>query len=54
VRAAKVPKPAPATWDQPLIDAVNTSGRLSAAYTAFHDYSAGNQLLALLQACSAA
>jgi hypothetical protein len=35
-----------------LIDAVNTPGRIHAAYSAFHGYSIGNQLLALWQ-CTA-
>ena len=37
------------SWAQILTDAVNTPGRMLEAYTAFHDYSIGNQLLALTQ-----
>lgn len=37
------------SWTQILADAVNTPGRMLEAYTAFHDYSIGNQLLALCQ-----
>ena len=36
-------------WAELLTDAVNTPGRISAAYTRFHNYSVGNQLLALCQ-----
>src|SRR4051812_9950891 len=38
--------PAPATFAKLLEDAVNEPGSISAAYTAFHNYSLGNQLLA--------
>ncbi len=37
------------SWAQILTEAVNTPGRMLEAYTAFHDYSIGNQLLALTQ-----
>lgn len=37
------------SWTQILTEAVNTPGRMLEAYTAFHDYSIGNQLLALTQ-----
>jgi antirestriction protein ArdC len=37
------------TWSDLLRDAVSTPGRLLEAYTAFHNYSVGNSLLALLQ-----
>jgi antirestriction protein ArdC len=37
------------TWRELLRDAVETPGRLLEAYTAFHDYSFGNALLALEQ-----
>ena len=38
-----------ATWGELLQSAVRTPGRLLAAYTAFHNYSFGNALLALTQ-----
>jgi len=37
------------SWTQILTEAVNTPGRMLEAYSAFHDYSIGNQLLALTQ-----
>jgi antirestriction protein ArdC len=37
------------TWGELLHSAVNTPGKLLAAYTAFHNYSFGNALLALTQ-----
>jgi N-terminal domain of anti-restriction factor ArdC len=37
------------TWSDLLRDAVSTPGKLLEAYTAFHNYSVGNSLLALLQ-----
>ena len=40
------------TWEQLLRDAVEQPGTVSAAYSAFHSYSLGNQLLALFQ-CAA-
>src|SRR4051812_4528475 len=43
---------APATFADLLQSAVNEPGTLSAAYRAFHNYSFGNQLLALSQ-CAA-
>lgn len=36
-------------WTQLLIDAVREPGRIMDAYRAFHSYSYGNQLLAMLQ-----
>ena len=36
-------------WQELLIDAVNQPGRIMSAYTAFHNYSVGNALLALSQ-----
>lgn len=39
----------PARWSQLLSEAVNKPGLLLAAYSAFHNYSVGNQLLALVQ-----
>jgi antirestriction protein ArdC len=38
-----------ATWGELLYSAVHTPGKLLAAYTAFHNYSFGNALLALEQ-----
>ena len=37
------------TWQQLLIDAVKEPGKLLEAYSAFYEYSLGNQLLALSQ-----
>ena len=37
------------TWSDLLRDAVSTPGKLLEAYTAFHNYSIGNSLLALFQ-----
>ena len=36
-------------WQQLLIDAVQQPGKIAAAYSAFWDYSTGNQLLALFE-----
>jgi len=41
--------PAPATFAQLLEQAVNEPGRILSAYSAFHNYSFGNQLLAWAQ-----
>jgi antirestriction protein ArdC len=41
-----------ASWAELLHSAVNTPGKLLAAYTAFHNYSFGNALLALEQCIS--
>jgi len=38
-----------AKWQELLLEAVNTPGKVMAAYTAFHNYSMGNALLALSQ-----
>lgn len=38
-----------ATWEELLRDAIEKPGRMLAAYTAFHNYSFGNALLALEQ-----
>ena len=38
-----------ATWGELLHDAVETPGRMLDAYTAFHNYSFGNALLAFQQ-----
>ena len=37
------------TWSELLRDAVSTPGKLLEAYTAFHNFSVGNSLLALFQ-----
>ncbi len=42
--AADVPK-----WSSLLIEAVNKPGMIMEAYSAFHNYSIGNQILALMQ-----
>jgi hypothetical protein len=39
----------PATWTQLLQEAVSKPGLLLKAYSAFHNYSVGNQLLAIVQ-----
>lgn len=39
-------------WSALLVDAVNEPGIISAAYSAFHNYSIGNQLLAWAQCSS--
>ena len=39
----------PAQWSQLLVEAVSKPGLLLAAYSAFHNYSIGNQVLALTQ-----
>jgi len=38
-----------AKWQELLVEAVNEPGKIMAAYTAFHNYSIGNALLALSQ-----
>jgi antirestriction protein ArdC len=38
-----------AKWQDLLVEAVNEPGKIMAAYTAFHNYSIGNALLALSQ-----
>lgn len=43
---------APASWSSLLHDAVTVPGKVMAGYNAFHNYSVGNQLLALWQ-CNA-
>ena len=44
-----MPEKQHATWGELLRDAVEKPGRMLAAYTAFHNYSFGNALLALEQ-----
>jgi hypothetical protein len=39
----------PAQWSRLLNEAVSQPGLLLAAYSAFHNYSVGNQVLALVQ-----
>jgi antirestriction protein ArdC len=41
--------PHKANWAELLIEAVKTPGMISQAYSAFHAYSTGNQILALMQ-----
>jgi hypothetical protein len=41
--------PAPHAFSELLAHALNTPGKIHEAYAAFHNYSLGNQLLALLQ-----
>ena len=41
--------PAIPKWSALLIEAVTKPGLIMKAYSAFHQYSCGNQLLALLQ-----
>ena len=36
-------------WQQILIEAINKPGLISKAYTTFHEYSIGNQILAMVQ-----
>jgi antirestriction protein ArdC len=43
------PNTTPAQWSQLLAEAVSKPGLLLAAYSAFHNYSIGNQVLALVQ-----
>src|SRR5258708_27055205 len=43
-QAADIPK-----WSALLVEAVNKPGLILEAYSAFHQYSIGNQLLALVQ-----
>ena len=40
------------SWQKILYDAIHTPGTISEAYSRFHNYSVGNQLLALMQ-CNA-
>jgi len=40
------------SWQKILHDAIHTPGTISTAYRGFHNYSVGNQLLALMQ-CNA-
>src|SRR6267143_2312372 len=40
------------SWQKILHDAIHTPGTISEAYSRFHNYSVGNQLLALMQ-CNA-
>src|SRR5688572_10212547 len=42
--AADVPK-----WSSLLVESVNKPGMIMEAYSAFHNYSIGNQILALVQ-----
>lgn len=40
---------APVGWDQLLVDAIEQPGNITTAYSNFHNYSLGNQMLALWQ-----
>ncbi len=40
---------APQTWARLLVEAVNVPGHAAACYRAFHNYSIGNQMLAMFQ-----
>ncbi len=44
VRSADIPK-----WSGLLVEAVNKPGLIMKAYSAFWNYSTGNQILALIQ-----
>jgi hypothetical protein len=44
-----VANPNVVAWSELLVSAVREPGRVSSAYAAFHNYSVGNQLLALFQ-----
>jgi|ERR1043165_140158 hypothetical protein len=46
---ATTPDTTPAQWSRLLVEAVSKPGLLLAAYSAFHNYSIGNQVLALVQ-----
>ena len=43
-RSVDIPK-----WSALLVEAVNKPGMIMEAYSAFHSYSIGNQLLAMVQ-----
>src|ERR1051325_2856149 len=43
-RSVDIPK-----WSALLVEAVNKPGMIMEAYSAFHNYSIGNQILALVQ-----
>src|SRR5215211_5281990 len=43
------PSPDVPKWSALLVEAVNKPGMIMQAYSAFHNYSLGNQLLALVQ-----
>src|SRR5690242_13537584 len=43
------PSPDIPKWSALLVEAVNQPGMIMEAYSAFHNYSIGNQILALLQ-----
>src|SRR5215813_8254456 len=48
-RHATKPAPDVPKWSALLVEAVNKPGLIMEAYSAFHDYSIGNQILALVQ-----
>ena len=39
------------TWQSILVEALTKPGIVSSAYQNFHNYSMGNQLLAMIQCC---
>src|SRR3989441_12753527 len=48
-RYATKPAPDVPKWSALLVEAVNKPGMIMEAYSAFHNYSIGNQILALVQ-----
>src|SRR5438128_7615666 len=48
-RYATKPAPDVHKWSALLVEAVNKPGLIMEAYSAFHNYSLGNQILALVQ-----
>ena len=48
-RHATKPAPDVPKWSALLVEAVNKPGLIMEAYSAFHNYSIGNQILALVQ-----
>src|SRR6266852_1092292 len=48
-RYATKPAPDVPKWSALLVEAVNKPGLIMEAYSAFHNYSIGNQILALVQ-----
>jgi antirestriction protein ArdC len=52
MKSKKTPAERLANWSTLLEDAINTPGKILKAYSNFHNYSMGNQLLALMQCAS--
>src|SRR6266513_3284798 len=48
-RHATKPAPDVPKWSALLVEAVNKPGLIMKAYSAFHNYSIGNQILAMVQ-----